>query len=153
MLLRRVHSGAILRLRPADGRRAPRSPRRSDLSHALIIEDELLLAFTVQEALRELGYATFDIATSMAQAIEAAQAQCPDLIVADHRITDGTGTEAVQSICSDKAIPVVFVTGSGPEVRASLPDALIVAKPFAPSHLASAVSAAVGRPFRHLPKE
>ena len=123
------------------------------MSHALIIEDELLLAFSVQEALGQLGYSTFAIATSMAQAIEAAERQCPDLIVADHRITDGTGTEAVQSICSEKAIPVVFVTGSEPEVRARLPDALIVAKPFVLSHLETAVTAAVARPFRHLPEE
>lgn len=123
------------------------------MSHALIIEDELLLAFSVQEALGHLGYSTFDIATSMAQATKAAETQCPDLIVADHRITDGTGTEAVQLICSEKAIPVVFVTGSEPEVRESLPDALIVAKPFVLSHLEAAVIAAVARPFRHLPKD
>lgn len=122
------------------------------MAHALIIEDELLLAFSVQEALGELGYSTFAIATSMVQAIEAAEKQCPDLIVADHRITDGTGTEAVQAICSSKAIPVVFVTGSAPEVRAHLPEALIVPKPFAPSDLETAVSAAVARPFRHLPE-
>lgn len=123
------------------------------MSHALIIEDELLLAFSVQEALGQLGYSTFAIATSMAQAIEAAERQCPDLIVADHRITDGTGTEAVQRICSDRAIPVVFVTSSEPEVLARLPEALVVPKPFTVSHLQTAVDAAVARPFRHLPEE
>ena len=122
------------------------------MSHALIIEDELLLALAVEEALSQLGYATFAIATSMAQAIEAAERQCPDLIVADHHITDGTGTEAVQSICSEKEIPVVFVTGSEPEVRAQLPDALIVAKPFTLSQLQENVSAAVARPFQHFPE-
>jgi len=121
------------------------------LPHALIIEDELLLAFAVEEALSQLGYATFEIATSMAQAIEAAERQCPDLIVADHHITDGTGTEAVQAICSEKQIPVVFVTGSEAEVRAQLPDALIVAKPVTLSQLQENVSAAVARPFQHFP--
>lgn len=121
------------------------------MPHALIIEDELLLAFTVEEALSQLGYATFEIATSMAQAIEAAERQCPDLIVADHHITDGTGTEAVQAICSEKQIPVVFVTGSEAEVRAQLPDALIVAKPFTLSQLQENVSAAMARPFQHFP--
>lgn len=120
------------------------------MSHALIIEDELLIAFAVEDALSQLGYATFAIATSMAQAIEAAERQCPDLIVADHHITDGTGTEAVQSICSEKQIPVVFVTGSEAEVRAQLPDALIVAKPFTLSQLHENVSAALARPFQHL---
>ncbi len=122
------------------------------MSHARIIEDELLLAFSVEETLRELGYATFAVATSMTLAIEAAEKQCPDLIVADHRITDGTGTEAVQAICSEKAIPVVFVTGSEQEVRARLPEALIVTKPYTHSHLESAVRAAEARPFRHVPE-
>lgn len=118
------------------------------MRHALIIEDELVLAFAVEDALREIGYATFAIATSMAEAIAAAETQCPDLIVADHHITDGTGTEAVQSICSEKAIPVVFVTGSEEEVRKQIPGALIVAKPLTLAELQENVSAAVARPFR-----
>ncbi|MGV3556164.1 MAG: response regulator [Croceibacterium sp.] len=122
------------------------------MSHALIIEDEFLLAYSVQDALGPLGYSTFAIATSMAQAIEAAEKQCPDLIVADHRITNGTGTEAVQAICSRRSIPVVFVTGSEAEVRALLPDALVVAKPYTLDQLQIAISAAVARPFRHLPE-
>ncbi|MGX7894087.1 response regulator [Tsuneonella sp. HG222] len=119
--------------------------------HALIIEDELLLALAVEDTLREFGYATFALATSMNEAVEAATSQCPDLIVADHRITNGTGTEAVQTICSDKAIPVVFVTGSGPEVREKLPNAFVVGKPFSRAQLEGAVKGAVANPYRHIP--
>ncbi|WP_199797271.1 response regulator [Erythrobacter sp. QSSC1-22B] len=117
------------------------------MSHALIIEDEFLLAFTVEEALQQLGYSTFEIATTKAEAIAAAEARCPDLIVADHRILDGTGTEAVLTICSDKVIPVVFVTGSEPEVREHLPDAFVVPKPLTLPQLEVAVKAACERPF------
>ena len=117
------------------------------MPHALIIEDEALLAFAVEEALNEIGYASFEIAASMAEAIAAAERQCPDLIVADHRILDGTGTEAVMTICSDRVTPVVFVTGSGPEVRAHLPDALVVAKPMTQPLLEAAVQSAVERPL------
>jgi DNA-binding response OmpR family regulator len=119
------------------------------LSHALIIEDELLLAFAVEEALRELGYTTFEIARSVRDAVNAAERQCPDLIVANHHIIDGTGTDAVLSICSGKAIPVVFVTGSGPEIRLRLPDALIVEKPLSQSRLGDAVLKARENPFEH----
>lgn len=117
------------------------------MSHALIIEDEFLLAFAVEEALSQLGYSTFEIATTMVGAISAAERQCPDLIVADHRILDGTGTEAVMTICSERVIPVVFVTGSGSEVREHLPDALIVPKPVTLPHLEAAVNAALESPF------
>lgn len=117
------------------------------MSHALIIEDEFLLAFTVEEALGQLGYASFEIATTMAEAVTAAEKRCPDLIVADHRIMDGTGTEAVMTICSDQVIPVVFVTGSEPEVRERLPDAFVVPKPMALPEFEAAVKAARERPF------
>lgn len=116
------------------------------MSHALIIEDEFLLAFTVEEALSQLGYATFEIATTMTEAITAAEKRCPDLIVADHRIMDGTGTEAVMTICSEQVIPVVFVTGSEPEVRAHLPDAVVVPKPLSLPELETAVKTARERP-------
>jgi CheY-like chemotaxis protein len=115
--------------------------------HALIIEDEFLLALTVEQALGEIGYASFDIAASMAEAIAAARRRCPDLIVADHRILDGTGTEAVMDICSNRAIPVVFVTGSEPEVREHLPHALVVAKPMTLPLLEAAVRTAVASPL------
>lgn len=117
------------------------------MSHALIIEDEFLLAFAVEEALGQLGYESFEIATTMGGAIAAAEQRCPDLIVADHRILDGTGTEAVMRICSANVIPVVFVTGSEPEVRERLPDALVVSKPVTLSHLEAAVKAAIEKPL------
>lgn len=119
--------------------------------HALIIEDEILLAFAVEAALVDLGCATFHIAATMPQAVEAAEKQCPDLIIADHRIIDGTGTEAVQSICSEQAIPVVFVTASAEEVREQLPDAFIVPKPFSLPDLKAAIDTALQRPFQHSP--
>ena len=117
--------------------------------HALIIEDELLLALAMEDALAKLGYLTFEIASSMDQAIKAAENQCPDLIVADHQIVDGTGTDAVLAICSEKPIPVVFVTGSALEVRKRLPDALILSKPYDMADLEAAVDAAAKSPFQH----
>lgn len=118
------------------------------MSHALIIEDEFLLAFAVEESLSQLGYASFTIATSMSEAVAAAEERCPDLIVADHRILDGTGTEAVMAICAEQVIPVVFVTSSELEVRESLPHALIVPKPVTLPHLEAAVKAAVESPLK-----
>ena len=120
------------------------------MSYALIIEDDYFVAFSVQEALSHLGYSDFEIVSTVREAIEAAERQCPDLIVANHRIIDGTGTDAVLAICADKPIPVVFVTASGPEVRERLPHALIVAKPFTVPALSAAVAEAAERPFKSI---
>lgn len=121
------------------------------MSLALIIEDNLVIAFSIEGALRELGYSACEIVTSVEESIAAAHRQCPDLIIADHRIVGGTGTEAVLEICSDKAIPVVFVSASAPEIQEVLPEALIVDKPFTIALLESAIEQAIEHPFRHSP--
>jgi CheY-like chemotaxis protein len=116
--------------------------------HALIIEDSYLLAMEVEDSLRPLGYLSFDIAPDVAGAIEAAEARCPDLIVADQRLDSGTGTDAVRRICAGKMIPVVFVTGSASEVLAELPVAIVVEKPFARAAFQRAIDRAVTEPYR-----
>lgn len=119
------------------------------MTHALIIEDELLLAFSIEEALRNLNYTTFDIVTSSRDAVEAASRKCPDLIIADYELDDGTGVEAVKAICAEDGIPVVFVTGSRTKVRQHFSNALIVDKPFNFPRLKSAISAAIEEPFQY----
>ena len=115
--------------------------------HALIIEDSYLLAMAIEDALSPLGYSSFDVAPDVPAALAAAEARCPDLIVADQRLDSGTGTEAVRRICAEKPIPVVFVTASANEVRADLPRAIIVDKPFDGMALHRAVGRAVADPF------
>jgi CheY-like chemotaxis protein len=115
--------------------------------HALIIEDNYLLAMTVEDVLGRLGWQSFAVAASVADAIAAAELRCPDLIIADQRLDCGTGTEAVRRICSGKSIPVVFVTGSASEVRAELAEAIIVDKPFGEARLHAAVRQALTRPY------
>ena len=116
--------------------------------HALIIEDSYVLAMALEDALRALGYVSFDLAANVAEAIAAAEARCPDLIVADQRLDSGTGTDAVRRICSEKPIAVVFVTGSAEEVLAELPLAIIVEKPFAHATLHGAIGKALASPYQ-----
>lgn len=112
--------------------------------HALIIEDEPLIAIQIEDHLRDLGYKSFDVAVTQEQAVEAAQKRCPDLITADMRLPEGSGVDAVQAICSDKWIPVVFITGTWWEVRDRIEDAVIVNKPFHRAELAKAVAMSMG---------
>ena len=119
------------------------------MPHALIIEDTYLIAMSVQEELRELGYSSFSAAISVSGALDAACDRSPDLIVSNHLILGGTGTDAVLEICSGADIPVVFVTGSRDEVRQRLPSAIIVDKPYTIVQLREAVEEAVRQPFIH----
>ena len=119
--------------------------------HALIIEDEVSVAAGIEQALRALGYESFDIAFSGAEARWAARIRCPDLITADLKLVDGSGVEAVLEICSDKAIPVVFITSHHHEISQLLPEAIIVDKPFGQESIQPALARAVSAPLSGRP--
>ena len=106
--------------------------------HALIIEDESLIAQAIEDALRGCGFTSFDIAVSAEEAIKSAARQCPDLITADVQLRPGCGITAVQSICSEQPIPVLFITGSPGEVRIRMPGHALVEKPFSAKHIIDA---------------
>ena len=106
--------------------------------HALIIEDESLIALAIEDALRGCGFTSFEIAVSADEAVAAAARKCPDLITADVELRPGCGITAVQSICSQQAIPVLFITGSPDEVRIRIPGHPMVEKPFSAEHIMDA---------------
>lgn len=107
--------------------------------HALIIEDESLIAMAIEDALRDCGFTSFDFAVSADEARTAAARKCPDLITADVELRPGCGITAVQSICSERPIPVLFITGRPGEVRLRMPGHALVEKPFHAEHVMEAV--------------
>jgi DNA-binding response OmpR family regulator len=106
--------------------------------HALIIEDESMIALAIEDALRACGFTSFDIAVSAEEAVAAAERRCPDLITADVELRPGCGITAVQSICSERPIPVIFITGSPGDVRIRMPGHTLVEKPFSADHIMDA---------------
>lgn len=112
--------------------------------HALIIEDESLIAMAIEDALRGCGFTSFDLAASAEQAAVAAARNCPDLITADVELRPGCGISAVQSICSEQPIPVLFITGSPGQVRIRMPGHDLVEKPFTAEHIMDATRLTLG---------
>jgi len=98
--------------------------------HALIIEDESLIALAIEDAMRDCGFTSFDFAVSTEAAVAAATRRCPNLITADVKLAPGCGIDAVQSICFALPIPVLFITGSAAEVRTRMPQYSLIEKPF-----------------------
>ncbi|HEY8618160.1 response regulator [Phenylobacterium sp.] len=108
------------------------------MPHALIIEDEMIIAIELEHLLREEGYDSFDIADSPPAALEQALRRRPDLITADVRIIGGTGIEAVAEIEARLGkIAVVYVTGNVDMLR-SLEAPAVVEKPISPRALTKA---------------
>lgn len=113
--------------------------------HALIIEDESLIAMAIEDALRSCGFTSFDVAVSAEDALTLAAGKCPDLITADVELRPGCGITAVQLICSEQPIPVLFITGSPGEVRIRMPGHALVEKPFNADHITEAIKLTLGR--------
>jgi CheY-like chemotaxis protein len=110
--------------------------------HALIIEDEPLIALLIEDHLRAIGYLSIDFAVTEADAVAAARRCCPDLVTSDVQLAAGCGIAAVEAICSERRVPVVFITACAQDVRLRVADAVVVAKPFAAADLNRALSAA-----------
>jgi CheY-like chemotaxis protein len=107
--------------------------------HALIIEDEPVIAMMIEDILRENGYTTFGFAASAPEAVEAARTRCPDLITSDVALKPGNGIDAVEEICSAGARPAIFVTSDDAEVRRRLPGHPVLRKPFLAADLNAAI--------------
>jgi CheY-like chemotaxis protein len=106
--------------------------------HALIIEDEMLIALELESLLHDFGYESCDIVDNPADAVKSALARRPDLVTADMRILGGTGVEAVNAITAQLGpIPHIYLTGN-PDMLAGQTAAPIVDKPLTRRALAEA---------------
>ena len=112
--------------------------------HAYIIEDEYLIAKSLQDMLEDLGFTKFSFARSEDAAVLGANQPDLDLITADVRLLPGDGVTAVEKICSDRNIPVLFITAYREELEERKPDAVVLQKPVKPDELADAVRRLLG---------
>ena len=109
--------------------------------HALIIEDMPVIAMSIQDELADMGYSVA-IAWTEAQAVALADERCPDLIIADARLEEGSGIVAVRQICRDRAIAVIFMTGDFEAVEGAIGEAALLSKPFGSAELKSSICTA-----------
>jgi CheY-like chemotaxis protein len=110
--------------------------------HALIIEDEPIIALLIEDRLRRLGCASVDFASTEADAVAAALCRRPDLITSDVRLIRGCGIAAVEAIRGSDYIPVIFITATAVGVRDRIHDAAVIEKPFVLRQLDAALVAA-----------
>lgn len=117
--------------------------------HVLIIENEPVIAMSIEDALRDCGrdFTSFDFATGVKQAIATARRRCPDLITADVELNPGCGIETVAAICGGAPIPVIFITGTAGDIDARRPGSIVVHKPFEATDIRRALSRALASPL------
>ena len=106
----------------------------------LLVEDESLLVMVLEDMLPELGYEVVASAHSVASALEALEADEPDMAILDVNL-GGTRSFPVADALAIRGIPFVFASGYGESI---LPDrhshAPLVPKPYGRQELATALA-------------
>ncbi len=85
----------------------------------MIVEDEALVALTLEDVLLEAGYAVCGIADRPADALVLARASAPDIAVIDVRLAGGgDGIALAEHLAILGPTLILFATGNPAEVRA-----------------------------------
>ena len=78
----------------------------------LIVEDEFMIAMSLESELTEAGYDIIKIVNSGEKAVEISRIESPDVILMDIGLADKMdGIEAARQIRSFSQIPIIFMTG------------------------------------------
>ncbi len=78
----------------------------------LIVEDEMVLALSLEKLLLRMGFVVVGIVATGEAAIERARADRPDVVAMDIRLAGAMdGIDAASAIVAENEIPIVFMTG------------------------------------------
>ena len=120
----------------------------SPAARILLVDDEVGIQRSVAPLLRSRGY-TVEVAVNGAEAMQAAGAQRPDLIVLDLGLPDIDGTEVCRRIRAASTVPIIVLSARTNE--ADKVDAFelgaddYVTKPFGPDELVARIRVALRR--------
>ncbi len=115
-------------------------------TRVLVIEDEPLIALSLEGVVDDLGHEVVGVARTHTEAVALAKSERPGLILADIRLADNSsGLDAVNELLHVFEVPVIFITaypeqlltGQRPEPTFLIP------KPFRPAHVAAVISQAL----------
>jgi two-component system, response regulator PdtaR len=123
----------------------PSVPERG--GRALIVEDETMIALSLEADMHELGFHTCDLAADAKQAAMHAASNQPDVVLMDVNLEGGReGIEVARWLRKVFEAPVVFVTGCSDRatverIHQQVPGAPVLPKPVWSDRLAAAVAA------------
>lgn len=105
----------------------------------LVVEDEILIAMSIEDALAEAGGEVVGPAASVERALECLQNERVDAVVLDMNL-NGTSARPIAEAASKKAIPFLVLSGYGAQAINEISEnAPVLSKPFNPDELVEAV--------------
>jgi DNA-binding NarL/FixJ family response regulator len=154
MMLHQVNSPQPLWMvsNPDDvGRNSSASSERdvaSSLNRSvLIVEDEGLVALSIEAALTEAGFEVVGIVDTEDEAVAAAQQLRPDVILLDITLREGDGISAARRIQQATNIKIILISGNSDPRTLAAAEAFrptgFIRKPFVTESLTKFVSDAI----------
>jgi len=106
----------------------------------LLVEDEAIIAMTAEDMLEELGCVVTQQASTLEEAMEAAETGNFDVALLDINL-NGTMSMPVAHALKSRQMPFVFTTGYGNAgSEGEFGDVVVVAKPYTLATLSAAIS-------------
>lgn len=116
------------------------------LLRILVVEDDAVIATLIADTLEVMGHSVCAIAQTESEAVAAAMAQRPDLMIVDEHLSEGTGRRAIRRIERDGPVPHIFMTGdTASALEGDTPGATTLRKPFQDQDLARAIERVLDR--------
>lgn len=107
----------------------------------LIVEDDALIALSIEDILLAAGHTVVGLAPSKIQASRLARQTQPDLALIDLRLADGmTGIDLVQDFDRSRLASII-ISALPPEIDTAVAGHAFIAKPFTSEMLLSAIGA------------
>ncbi len=121
------------------------------MSRLLLVDDEADIRAIAKMALERIGGWTVTAAGTAEEAVAAATAECPEVILLDVMMPDVDGPATLERLrpLVGQDVPVIFLTAKSqqPDVARlkALGAAGVIAKPFDPLGLPAELAAIIGR--------
>lgn len=112
--------------------------------HILIVEDEPLIAMTVEDMIVELGGIPVGPAANVADGLRLAATSPLDAALLDVNL-NGCRSDEIARALAARGIPYIFATGYGRTGIDGFPDTPVIAKPYRAEALAEMLSALMAR--------
>ena len=110
----------------------------------LVVEDDPIIALDLQRILEAAGATVVGPAREVSEAISFIKGSKVSAAVLDYRLRVGD-TLPLARLLAERRIPFLFETSDPDSVARKHPGAIILAKPFRPDQLTSAVGALLAR--------
>jgi DNA-binding response OmpR family regulator len=107
----------------------------------LIVEDELLIALDVEQALIAAGYEICGVASSEAEALAMADTMRPDLAVVDINLNPGDGRNVARALSDRHKTAVLFATSQCTELDRRMGAIACLPKPYLADDVPAALRA------------